>query len=149
MGYTGTCRWIGYGFWPLCPSLRSKCFGGVFRAPAPISEFRMRGKWGESKTNMRGGEGRREFVLLSPHFPRNQTSENAENPTETLATQATSALNRVYNFKRVCPGPVLDRVWLQYCRRVFGNSKSETFVCIYFSEQCFTSIKFPLKVHRC
>ena len=27
------------------------------------------------------------FVLLSPHFPRNQTSENAENPTETLATQ--------------------------------------------------------------
>ena len=19
MGYTGTCRWIGYGFWPLCP----------------------------------------------------------------------------------------------------------------------------------
>ena len=19
MGYTGKCRWIGYGFWPLCP----------------------------------------------------------------------------------------------------------------------------------
>ena len=19
MGYTGTCRWTGYGFWPLCP----------------------------------------------------------------------------------------------------------------------------------
>ena len=19
MGYTGMCRWIGYGFWPLCP----------------------------------------------------------------------------------------------------------------------------------
>ena len=19
MGYTGTCRWIGYGFWRLCP----------------------------------------------------------------------------------------------------------------------------------
>ena len=24
-----------------------------------------------------------------------------------------STLNRVYNFKRVCPGPVLDRIWLQ------------------------------------
>ena len=24
-----------------------------------------------------------------------------------------SALNRVYNYKRVCPGPVLDRVWLE------------------------------------
>ena len=43
----------------------------------------------------------------------------------------------------------LDRVWLQDCRRVFGNPKSETLVCIYFSEQCFTSIEFPLKVHRC
>ena len=60
-----------------------------------------------------------------------------------------SALNRVYNFKRVCPGPVLDRVWLQDRRRVFGNPKSETLVCIYFSEQCFTSIEFPLMVHRC
>ena len=39
-----------------------------------------------------------------------------------------SALNRVYNFKQVCPGPVLDRVWLQDCRPVFGNPKSETFV---------------------
>ena len=19
MAYMGTCRWIGYGFWPLCP----------------------------------------------------------------------------------------------------------------------------------
>ena len=19
LGYTGTCHWIGYGFWPLCP----------------------------------------------------------------------------------------------------------------------------------
>ena len=19
MGYTGTCHWIGYGFWPVCP----------------------------------------------------------------------------------------------------------------------------------
>ena len=56
-----------------------------------------------------------------------------------------SVLNRVYNFKRVCPGPVLDRVWLQDCRRVFGNPKSETLVCIYFSEQCYTSIEFPLK----
>ena len=55
-----------------------------------------------------------------------------------------SALNRVYNFKRVCPGPILDRVWLQDRRRVFGNPKSETLVCIYFSEQCFTSIEFPL-----
>ena len=78
MGYTGTCRWIGYGFWPF-----------------------------------------------------------------------SSALNRVYNFERVCPGPVLDRVWSQDCRRVFGNPKSETLLCIYFSEQCFTSIDFPLKVHRC
>ena len=51
-----------------------------------------------------------------------------------------SVLNRVYNFKRFCPGPVLDRVSLQDCRRVFGNPKSETLVCIYFSEQCFTSI---------
>lgn len=39
-----------------------------------------------------------------------------------------SALNRVYNFKRVCPGSVLDRVWLQDCRLVFGNPKSETLV---------------------
>ena len=60
-----------------------------------------------------------------------------------------SALNRVYNFKRGCPGPVLDRVWLQDCCRVFGNPKSEALLCIYFSEQCFTSIEFPLKVHRC
>ena len=57
-----------------------------------------------------------------------------------------SALTKVYNFKRVCKGPVLDRVWL---RLLFGNPKSETLVCIYLSEQCFTSIKFPLKVHRC
>ena len=39
------------------------------------------------------------FVLLSPHFPRNQTSENAKNPTGTLATQArqrpTTALSLV------------------------------------------------------
>ena len=35
-----------------------------------------------------------------------------------------SSLNRVYNFKRVCPGSVLDRVWLQDCRLVFGNPKS-------------------------
>ena len=35
-----------------------------------------------------------------------------------------SFLNRVYNFKRVFPGPVLDRVWLEDCRRVFGNPKS-------------------------
>ena len=41
-----------------------------------------------------------------------------------------SALNKVYNFKRVCPGPVLDMVWLQDCRRVFGNPKTETFVFI-------------------
>ena len=34
-----------------------------------------------------------------------------------------SALN---NSKRVCQGPVLDRVWLQDFRRVFGNPKSET-----------------------
>ena len=60
-----------------------------------------------------------------------------------------SVLNRVYNFKRFCPGSVLDRVWLQGCHLVFGNPKSETLVCIYFSEQCFTSIEFPLKVHRC
>ena len=59
-----------------------------------------------------------------------------------------SALNRVYNFKRVCPGPVLDRVWLQDRRRVFGNPKSETLVCIYFSEQCVTSIEFPLSGDR-
>ena len=58
-----------------------------------------------------------------------------------------SALNKVYNFKRVCPGPILDRVWLQDCRPVFGNPKKEMFVCIYFSEQCFTSIKFAPKVH--
>ena len=32
-----------------------------------------------------------------------------------------SVLNRVYNFKRVCPGPVLDGVWLQDSRRVFGT----------------------------
>ena len=50
-----------------------------------------------------------------------------------------SALSRVCNFKGVCPGPVLDSVQLQDCRRVFGNPKSETLVCIYFSEQCFTS----------
>ena len=60
-----------------------------------------------------------------------------------------SALNRVYDFKQVCPGPVLDRVWLQDCRQVFGNPKSETFICIYFSDQCFMSIKFPPKVHCC
>ena len=35
--------------------------------------------------------------------------------------------------KRVCPGPVLDRIWLQDCRRVFGNPKSETFVCIHLA----------------
>ena len=56
-----------------------------------------------------------------------------------------SSLNRVYNFKRVCPGSVLDRVWLQDCRLVFGNPKSETLVCICFNEQCFTSIEFPLR----
>ena len=55
-----------------------------------------------------------------------------------------SALNRVYNFKRVCPGPVLDRVWLQDRRRVFGNPKSETLVCIYFSEQCSRRLSFHL-----
>ena len=61
-----------------------------------------------------------------------------------------SALNRVYNFKRVtCPGLVLERAWLQDCRRLFGNPKSETLVVIYFSEQCFTSIEFLLKVYRC
>ena len=30
---------------------------GVFRAPEPISESRMRGKWGESKTKMQRGRG--------------------------------------------------------------------------------------------
>ena len=86
------CWWWWWWWWRVfkCPkkigkakglkrvinSLRSKHFCSVFRAPEPISEFRMRGKWSESKT------------LLSPHFPRNQTSENAEDPTETLATQA-------------------------------------------------------------
>ena len=60
-----------------------------------------------------------------------------------------SVLHRVYNFKRVCPGPVLDRVWLQDCRRVFGNPKSETLVCIYFSEQCFTSIELLLPISSC
>ena len=59
-----------------------------------------------------------------------------------------SVLNRVYNFKRVCPGPVLDRVWLQDCRRVFGNPKSETLLCIYFSEQCFTPI-FAITSGKC
>ena len=60
-----------------------------------------------------------------------------------------SALNRVYNFKQVCPGTVLDRVWLQDCHLVFGNPKSDTLACFYFSEQCFTSIKFSLKVYCC
>ena len=56
-----------------------------------------------------------------------------------------STLNRVYNFKRVCPGSVLDRILLHDRRLVFGNPKSETLVCICFNEQCFTSIEFPLK----
>ena len=30
----------------------------------------------------------------------------------------TSALNRVYDFKQVCPGPVLDRVWLQVVKHL-------------------------------
>ena len=51
------CRWIGYGFWPVCPEQ------GIYS-----------------------------------------------------------------NFKRVCPELVLDRVWLQDCRQVFGNPKSETLV---------------------
>ena len=55
-----------------------------------------------------------------------------------------SALNRVYNFKRVCPGPALDRVWLQDCRRVFGNPKSETFVCIYFSRVSMYGTSRPI-----
>ena len=43
-----------------------------------------------------------------------------------------SALNRVYNFKRVGvlirAGSVLDSVWLQDCRLVFGRDpRSETF----------------------
>ena len=42
-----------------------------------------------------------------------------------------SVLNRVYNFKPVCPGPVLDRVWLQDCRLVFGNPKSETLDSVF------------------
>ena len=42
-----------------------------------------------------------------------------------------SVLNRAYNFKPVCPGPVLDRVWLQDCRLVFGNPKSETLVSVF------------------
>ena len=33
-----------------------------------------------------------------------------------------SALNRLYNFKRVFPGPIRDRVWLQDCRRVYPKS---------------------------
>ena len=41
-----------------------------------------------------------------------------------------SVLNRVYNFKPVCPGPVLDRVWLQDCRLVFG-SKSEVSLYLF------------------
>ena len=42
-----------------------------------------------------------------------------------------SVLNRVYNLKPVCPGPVLDRVWLQDCCLVFGNPKSETLVSVF------------------
>ena len=49
---------------------------GVFRA-FRISDAREMGR--EQNKDI--------FVLLSPHFPSNQTSENAENPTETLATQ--------------------------------------------------------------
>ena len=44
-----------------------------------------------------------------------------------------SALNRVYNFKRGCPGPVLDRAWWQDCRGVFGNPKSETLAHVGYS----------------
>ena len=40
-------------------------------------------------------------------------------------------------------------IWLQDYRRVFGNQKSDMSVCIYFCEQCFMSIKFSPKVHRC
>ena len=57
---------------------------------------------------------------------------------------ALSALNRVNNFKRVCPGRVLDRVWLQDCRRVFGNPKSETLVCIYYSGRKAARVKFSV-----
>ena len=58
-----------------------------------------------------------------------------------------SALNRVYNFKRVCPGPVLDRVWLQDCRRVFGNPKSETFVCacLFLVNTASRQLRFHLR----
>ena len=34
-----------------------------------------------------------------------------------------SVLNRVYNFKRICPGPVLDREWLQDCRPYIWQSE--------------------------
>ena len=54
---------------PAVASLRSKRFCGVFRALEPISEFWMRGKWGEGKTKMRGGRGggANETLARKPH----------------------------------------------------------------------------------
>ena len=46
-----------------------------------------------------------------------------------------SALNRVYNFKRVCPGPILDRVI--GCRTVLeclAIQNQRSLSVIYFSE---------------
>ena len=61
-----------------------------------------------------------------------------------------SVLNRVYNFKPVCPGPVLDRGMVARLSSCIWQSEiRDVSQCIYFSEQCFTSIEFPLKVHRC
>ena len=52
-----------------------------------------------------------------------------------------SGLKRVYKFKRVCPGPFLDRAWLKDCRRVFDNPKPETLVCIYCTRQTVFAIQ--------
>ena len=48
------------------------------------------------------------------------------------------ALNRVY----VCPGAVLDRVWLQDCRRVFVNPKSAETFTLHFSSQLSLHLRF-------
>ena len=79
-------------------SLRSKRFRGVFSAPKLISEFQMRGKWGEGFPISRASkissaenptETLASSLFCSHPISRASKISSAENPTETLATQAT------------------------------------------------------------
>ena len=62
-----------------------------------------------------------------------------------------SALNRVYNFKLVRPGSVLDRVWLQDCPLVhlaIRNQRRKSVFILVNNASCQLSFHLKGKYHE-